>query len=231
MFFNIIMKKYSFLSAYVVGLIVLYIGSITTNAAVGNICTSASIKELSNVITKGVKVKVKEKGWVPGSKIYVKIDVGKKNSIRNLIIWAETVDGEQPGVHIGHWSPISDHAYVDGCNGLAVSTITNQVDLNLSQITYKWNPPNAQDYEPTETSVTPIPSITQSFINATKITSATIVPSISSPRGPQAITTTSIKNQYNSTIKSIIFKGVLQLMNHPDSEIYFFKSHVIKRLY
>lgn len=87
----------------------------------------ATIKELNNVTTKGVKVKVKVKKWAPsGSKIRVKIDVGKKKSIRNLIVWAETVNGE----HIGYWNPISAHVYVSGCDGPANSTISNQIDLN-----------------------------------------------------------------------------------------------------
>jgi len=87
---------------------------------------------LNKTITTGVKVKVNEQEWFSGSKIRVKVDVGKKRSIRNLIIWAETVDG----MHIGNWSPISAHAYVIGCNGPANSTITNQVYLNRKFSTF-----------------------------------------------------------------------------------------------
>ncbi|GBB83443.1 hypothetical protein RclHR1_10170005 [Rhizophagus clarus] len=209
------MRKYSFLSTYIVVLIILYIGFVTTTSAlVGNICTSATIKELNNVRTKGVKVKVKAKKWIPaGPKVRVKVDVGKKRSIRNVIIWAENVNGE----HIGYWDPISAHVYVDGCNGPANSTISNQVDLNLSQITYEWNPPNAEDYKPF---VTPTPSITQSSTNAVTSTSST-----EATIAPNQITV----NKSPAKSGSIIFKGVLQLMNHTDDDVYYFKSDVIKK--
>ncbi|PKK80472.1 hypothetical protein RhiirC2_859852 [Rhizophagus irregularis] len=212
------MRKYSFLSTYIVVLIILYIGIITnTNALVGNICTSDTIKELNNVTTTGVKVKVKVKKWAPSrSKIRVKIDVGKKKSIRNLIIWAETVNGE----HIGYWDPISAHVYVSGCNGPGNSTISNQVDLNLSHITYIWNPPNAKDYK---TFVTPTPSITTNAVTITPTysTKATTAPNPSTfnmKRHKQAAKSGSIK-----------FKGVLQLMNHTDDDIYYFESNFIKK--
>ena len=89
-----------------------------------------TVGKLNGVIKTGVKVDVQESEWVPGSKISVKVDVEEGKSIRNIVIWAESVDSEQPGMHIGSWSPISAHAYVDGCNGPANTTVTNAVDLN-----------------------------------------------------------------------------------------------------
>jgi len=88
------------------------------------------MNKLDNITTTVVTIKVKEKEWNSGSKISVKVDVGEEKSIRNIIIWAETVDGEEPGTHIGYWTPISEHVYVDGCNGPANATISNQIDLN-----------------------------------------------------------------------------------------------------
>jgi hypothetical protein len=94
------------------------------------------INKLNNVTTTDVSIEVKEKEWNSESKISVKIEVDEEKIIRNIIIWAETVDGEQPGTHVGYWTPISEHVYVDGCDGPANATISNQVDLNGKYYVY-----------------------------------------------------------------------------------------------
>jgi hypothetical protein len=86
----------------------------------------------------------------------------------------------------------------------------------VSRITYKWNPPNAKNYEP---SITPTPTTTRSSTNA--VTTTSTCSSIKA--------TTTHKHKSPANDGSITFKGVLQLMNHTDDVIYYFKSGVIKK--
>src|SRR5947207_1334544 len=96
----------------------------------------------------------------------------------------------------------------------------------VSQVTYEWNPPNAQvtttSTYSSKAATAPTPSISSSTSN--------ILKHYKLPTAIKKLINTKIRNNHSSAKRgSIIFKGVLQLMNHPDDKIYYFKSGVIQK--